>query len=316
MKRLIIFFVCVTFALQAQAEVITFFAAGSVDGRLKTVPGSWVTIDWEDEAPSFFALAKAIGEPDEGWVYFSRSDMMTSATLTTYESIERLTFSNGVYMLTALNLDGAPSIQTVDCRDVGLVSIGIANSANLTNLLCDQNNLTDLDVTNNVNLSTLSCTKNHLTLSVLKQISATMLANGVPLANIRLAEQSLGATFLIINRLFEMPTEETINGKQTYYTVTKEGGATAIPGTDYSITGKQITFHQLGTYKVTMKNEGLVHYDGESENLVFAEYIVHQETPMVDTIPEQVYTGYPIEPPLTVMFDDSLLTPGVDYTVE
>jgi hypothetical protein len=37
---------------------------------------------------------------------------------------------------------------------------------------------------------------------------------------------------------------------------------------------------------------------------------------MVDTIPEQVYTGYPIEPPLTVMFDDSLLTPGVDYTVE
>ena len=186
--------------------------------------------------------------------------------------------------LNSLNVTANTILEFLDCGSNQITNFDFSKNTELNDLRCHTNKLTTLDVSANTKLTRLECQnnqlielhippaitslwvmyceENHLLLSDLFTISEILNNCGpTPVNNRRLSRQTWAKqTVGIDTELDFTPPQNVFNGEYTYFTVTKNGEP-AIEGDDYSVVDGKITFHNLGNYIVTMKNDAIISND-------------------------------------------------------
>ena len=157
-------------------------------------------------------------------------------------------FSN---QLITLDLSKNTALEKLSCSNNLLSSLDVSKNTALTWLNCFSNVLSSLDLSNNTMLTWLQCYNNRLPLSDLFVASETMYNQ----FSKRLGTQTLiPQTVSIEETLFS--DQSMFNGIYTDYIVTKNGNPA--PTSDYTINNGAITFHNIGTYTITMTNNAIV----------------------------------------------------------
>jgi Leucine-rich repeat (LRR) protein len=185
--------------------------------------------------------------------------------------------------LTSLDVSKNTALTSLGCSSNSLTALDVSKNMALIYLQCYNNQLTALDASKKTALTTLYCNDNQLTaLDVSKNTALRHLQcynNAIPLSDLYAASQQVdifGNRRLGIQTLPTVNTRTNVavvvdnvfNGAGTVFTVRKDS-ATAVSGTDYNLSGGNITFLMAGTYSVEIKNPGIT-----SQAKVIATYNV------------------------------------------
>ena len=110
-----------------------------------------------------------------------------------------------------------------------------------------------------------------------------------------------------------IPDQVYTGGEITPEIVVKDGDTVLVEGEDYEVSFGENT--DAGTVTVTITGTG--NYAGETEVTfeIVGKDIAEDEGFTIDPIPDQVYTGAPITPEITVKDGDTVLVEGEDYEV-
>jgi hypothetical protein len=154
------------------------------------------------------------------------------------------------YTITVTGGSGYCAFTYLYCSNNQLTSLDVSKNTDLTNLSCENNQLTALDVSKNTALTYLECRDNAIPLSD-SYAASQKISNpeNKYLGTQRLPAVNTGTNVAVV-------ADNVFNGVGTVFTV-KKNYTTAVEGTDYSLSGGEITFLKEGTYSVEISNPAI-----------------------------------------------------------
>ena len=153
--------------------------------------------------------------------------------------------------ITDLDLSANTELLNLRCYGNRLSALDLKANTLLKELWCSSNQLTMLNLEANAELQNLRCFNNRLLLSDMYEASKMIEET----AGKQLGTQTCIPQEIPVKSSVDYSAQMDINNTTTDFDVEKNGKPASL--SDYTITDGVITFHHIGSYKVTLTNEGI-----------------------------------------------------------
>ncbi|MDL2254928.1 hypothetical protein LJB78_01430, partial [Bacteroidales bacterium OttesenSCG-928-J16] len=185
--------------------------------------------------------------------------------------------------LSALDVSANPKLNTLSCPSNQLTELDVSAIPSLSTLQCGGNRLTALDLSANTKLRTLQCHENRLAGLDLSGITSLNILycndNALPLADLKAASDKISSQS---NKRLGVQVHDTLawtralavidpvfEGVGSTFAV-RVAGAEAVAGTDYEISGGEITFKHSALYEIEISNPAIVSASGYDAKVIAA----------------------------------------------